>query len=51
MWDEPSLCSGWRVREVAAHMSRGVRYSLPRVAAELVKARGSLNRMTDRCAR
>lgn len=51
MWDEPSLCEGWRVREVAAHMSSGFRYSLPKVASELVKARGSLNRMTDRCAR
>ncbi|MFE2308342.1 maleylpyruvate isomerase family mycothiol-dependent enzyme [Streptomyces sp. NPDC059411] len=50
-WDEPSLCSGWRVREVVAHMSLGFRYSIPRVAKELVKARGSLNRMTDRCAR
>ncbi|MFJ3170825.1 maleylpyruvate isomerase family mycothiol-dependent enzyme [Streptomyces roseus] len=50
-WDEPSLCSGWRVREVVAHMSLGFRYSIPRVAKEIVKARGSLNRMTDRCAR
>ncbi|MFD3936232.1 maleylpyruvate isomerase family mycothiol-dependent enzyme [Streptomyces sp. NPDC058611] len=50
-WDELSLCGGWRVREVAAHMSMGFRYSIPRMAAELVKARGNLNRMTDRCAR
>ncbi|MER6046970.1 maleylpyruvate isomerase family mycothiol-dependent enzyme [Streptomyces sp. NPDC001793] len=50
-WDAPSLCAGWRVREVAAHMSLGFRYSLPKVAAELVRARGSLHRMTDRCAR
>ncbi|MDT9691517.1 maleylpyruvate isomerase family mycothiol-dependent enzyme [Streptomyces sp. P9(2023)] len=50
-WDEPTLCTGWRVREVVAHMSLGFRYSLPKVAAELVRAGGSLNRMTDRCAR
>ncbi|MBB1258094.1 maleylpyruvate isomerase family mycothiol-dependent enzyme [Streptomyces alkaliterrae] len=50
-WDEPSLCTGWRVREVAAHMSLGFRYSFPKLAGELVKARGSLDRMTDRCAR
>ncbi|WP_372411121.1 maleylpyruvate isomerase family mycothiol-dependent enzyme [Streptomyces luteireticuli] len=50
-WDAPSLCAGWRVREVAAHMSLGFRYSLPRVALELVRARGGLHRMTDRCAR
>ncbi|MFD7233855.1 maleylpyruvate isomerase family mycothiol-dependent enzyme [Streptomyces syringium] len=50
-WDAPTLCAGWRVREVAAHMSLGFRYSFPQVAWELVKARGSLDRMTDRCAR
>ncbi|MFI8939784.1 maleylpyruvate isomerase family mycothiol-dependent enzyme [Streptomyces syringium] len=50
-WDAPTLCAGWRVREVAAHMSLGFRYSFPRVAWELAKARGSLDRMTDRCAR
>ncbi|MEV5379885.1 MULTISPECIES: maleylpyruvate isomerase family mycothiol-dependent enzyme [Streptomyces] len=50
-WEAPSLCAGWRVRDVAAHMSMGFRYSLPQVLAQLVKARGSLHRMTDRLAR
>ncbi|MEU6085152.1 maleylpyruvate isomerase family mycothiol-dependent enzyme [Streptomyces sp. NPDC047108] len=50
-WEVPSLCAGWRVREVAAHMSLGFRYSRSAVAAELLRARGSLHRMTDRCAR
>ncbi|KUF16967.1 maleylpyruvate isomerase family mycothiol-dependent enzyme [Streptomyces silvensis] len=50
-WEAPSLCSGWRVREVAAHMSLGFRRSLPRVLWELAKAGGSLHRMTDRTAR
>ncbi|MCX5193951.1 maleylpyruvate isomerase family mycothiol-dependent enzyme [Streptomyces sp. NBC_00249] len=50
-WDAPSLCAGWTVREVAAHMSLGFRTSLPGFAAELLKARGSLHRMTDRTAR
>lgn len=50
-WDAPSLCAGWRVREVAAHMSLGFRTSLPGFAAELLRARGSLHRMTDRTAR
>ncbi|WP_369215487.1 maleylpyruvate isomerase family mycothiol-dependent enzyme [Streptomyces flavofungini] len=50
-WDAPSLCAGWRVREVVAHMSLGFRHSLPRTLAELLRARGSLHRMTDRCAR
>ncbi|MFB7614282.1 maleylpyruvate isomerase family mycothiol-dependent enzyme [Kitasatospora sp. NPDC056181] len=50
-WDAPSLCAGWRVREVAAHMSTGFRHSLPRTALELARARGNLHRMTDRTAR
>ena len=50
-WDAPTLCAGWRVREVAAHMSMGFRYSLPRMVLELVKAGGDVNRMADRRAR
>ncbi|WP_327392337.1 maleylpyruvate isomerase family mycothiol-dependent enzyme [Streptomyces sp. NBC_01186] len=50
-WDAPSLCAGWRVREVAAHMSLGFRCPLPRMMRELIVARGSLHRMTDQCAR
>ncbi|MFD8980386.1 maleylpyruvate isomerase family mycothiol-dependent enzyme [Streptomyces sp. NPDC059564] len=49
-WDAPTLCGGWRVREVAAHMTMGFRYSLAKTAWELIRARGSLHRMTDRCA-
>ncbi|MFM9370898.1 maleylpyruvate isomerase family mycothiol-dependent enzyme [Streptomyces sp. Da 82-17] len=49
-WDAPSLCAGWRVREVAAHMSMGFRYSVPRVLGHLIRAGGSLHRMTDRLA-
>jgi uncharacterized protein (TIGR03083 family) len=50
-WNTPSLCSGWRVREVLAHITMPFRYSLPRVAWEMVKARGSFDRMADRRAR
>lgn len=50
-WDAPTLCGGWRVREVAAHMTMGFRYSLSKTAWELIRSRGSLHRMTDRCAR
>ncbi|MEU3355105.1 maleylpyruvate isomerase family mycothiol-dependent enzyme [Streptomyces sp. NPDC037389] len=50
-WDAPSLCAGWRVREVAAHMSQGFRYSFGRTALELARAGGNLHRMTDRLAR
>ncbi|MFE1176193.1 maleylpyruvate isomerase family mycothiol-dependent enzyme [Streptomyces sp. NPDC058773] len=50
-WNAPSLCEGWRVREVVAHMSMGFRLSLPATLGELVKARGNLHRMTGRVAR
>ncbi|MGW2492123.1 maleylpyruvate isomerase family mycothiol-dependent enzyme [Streptomyces sp. NPDC001606] len=50
-WDGQSLCAGWRVREVAAHMSMGFRLSLPATLGELAKARGNLHRMADRVAR
>ncbi|MFF5447540.1 maleylpyruvate isomerase family mycothiol-dependent enzyme [Streptomyces sp. NPDC012888] len=50
-WNEPSLCAGWRVREVAAHMSTGFRLSLPATMGELARERGNLHRMTDRVAR
>ncbi|MER5976108.1 maleylpyruvate isomerase family mycothiol-dependent enzyme [Streptomyces sp. NPDC001857] len=50
-WNEQSLCAGWRVREVAAHMSMGFRLSLPSMVGELVKAHGNLHRMTDQVAR
>ncbi|MFI8852620.1 maleylpyruvate isomerase family mycothiol-dependent enzyme [Streptomyces sp. NPDC053499] len=50
-WDAPSLCAGWRVREVAAHMSSGFRSSRSQMLRELLRARGNLHRMTDQCAR
>jgi hypothetical protein len=50
-WDLPSLCAGWRVREVLAHTTMPFRYSLRRVAWEITKARGSFDRMADRRAR
>lgn len=50
-WDAPTLCAGWRVREVVAHTTMPFRTSRGRVLVELVKARGNFNRMADRCAR
>ncbi len=50
-WDEHTLCAGWRVREVVAHMTLPFRHSKRRVVFELVKARGDFNRVADRCAR
>jgi uncharacterized protein (TIGR03083 family) len=50
-WDAPSLCRGWRVREVVAHITMPFRYRPPRFAFEMVRSRGNFNRMADRCAR
>ena len=50
-WDAPTLCAGWRVREVVAHTTMPFRASVGRTLVELVKARGRFNRMADRCAR
>lgn len=50
-WDAPTLCAGWRVREVVAHITMPFRYRPPRFAAEMIRSRGNFNRMADRCAR
>ena len=50
-WDEPTLCSGWRVREVVAHITMPFRYSGRRFMLELAKSRGRFNDMADRLAR
>jgi uncharacterized protein (TIGR03083 family) len=49
-WEAPSLCAGWRVREVVAHMTMPFRYSAPRFLGELLRSRGNFARMADRIA-
>jgi uncharacterized protein (TIGR03083 family) len=50
-WDSPTLCDGWRVREVVAHITMPFRYSGRRFMLELAKSRGNFNAMADRNAR
>ncbi|MFE4399321.1 MULTISPECIES: maleylpyruvate isomerase family mycothiol-dependent enzyme [Streptomycetaceae] len=50
-WNSPSLCGGWRVREVAAHLSTGFRHSTARTLLELARSGGNVHRMADRIAR
>ncbi|WP_232327707.1 maleylpyruvate isomerase family mycothiol-dependent enzyme [Herbidospora yilanensis] len=50
-WDAPTLCDGWRVREVVAHTTAPFRRSAGRTVVELVRAGGNVNRMADRLAR
>jgi uncharacterized protein (TIGR03083 family) len=49
-WDEPTLCAGWRVREVVAHVTMPFRYSGRRFVVELARSRGRFNEMADRVA-
>jgi uncharacterized protein (TIGR03083 family) len=50
-WDTPSLCAGWRVREVVAHMTMPFHYSTPWFLGQMVRSRGNFARMADRIAR
>ncbi|MFJ6795213.1 maleylpyruvate isomerase family mycothiol-dependent enzyme [Streptomyces sp. NPDC091268] len=43
-WDAPSLCAGWRVRDVAAHLTLAHLGLFPAVVA-LARARGGFDRM------
>ena len=43
-WETPSLCEGWRVREVGAHLTLAQTGLLEAMGAT-VRARGSFNRM------
>lgn len=50
-WDAPTLCAGWRPREVVAHMTMPFRLSRRQFALGMLAARGDFNRMADRYAR
>jgi uncharacterized protein (TIGR03083 family) len=50
-WETASLCTGWRVREVVAHMTMPLRLSTPQFIAEMLRSRGNFARMADRVAR
>lgn len=49
-WSTPSLCAGWRVREVLAHVTMPYRHSSLRVLRGIAAARGDFNRFADRIA-
>jgi uncharacterized protein (TIGR03083 family) len=45
-WDRPSLCAGWRIRDVAAHLVLATRPPGPwSMVVEAVRARGSFHRL------
>src|SRR3954463_80738 len=47
-WSTPSLCQGWTVREVAAHLVPPEKsMSFWSIAGQVIRYRGDLNRMVD----
>jgi uncharacterized protein (TIGR03083 family) len=49
-WEQPSLCEGWRIRDVAAHLA--LAHTGPRqVLVDMARARGSFDRMVHDTAR
>lgn len=50
-WDAATLCEGWRVREVVAHLTMPFRYPGRKFALELLRSGGRFNHMADRVAR
>lgn len=49
-WDTPSLCAGWRVREVVAHMTMAARYPEDQFMAELSRHDFDFGRLSNEIA-
>ena len=49
-WDTPSLCAGWRVREVIAHMTMAARYPEEKFMAELRRCNFDFGRLSNEIA-
>ena len=49
-WDTPSLCAGWRVREVVAHMTMAARYSEEEFMAEWRRCDFDFGRLSNEIA-
>jgi uncharacterized protein (TIGR03083 family) len=49
-WESPSLCAGWRVREVVAHMTMAARYSEQEFMAGLQRCGFDFTRFSNEVA-
>jgi uncharacterized protein (TIGR03083 family) len=49
-WDSASLCAGWRVREVVAHVTMAARYSQEQFTAELQRCNFDFTRLSNEVA-
>jgi uncharacterized protein (TIGR03083 family) len=50
LWDTPSMCSGWRVREVVAHLTMAARYPEEEFMAELRRCEFDFTRLSNELA-
>jgi uncharacterized protein (TIGR03083 family) len=50
-WATPSLCTGWTVRHVAAHLVMPFNVSLPQMMLGMARAKGNFNLFADRFAK
>lgn len=50
-WAVPSLCGGWTVREVVAHLTTATRWTVWSAVRGIVRARGDLDRLFHEVAR
>lgn len=50
IWDAPSLCEGWRVRNVVAHVTMPVRLTPEQFGAEMAAAGGDFTVLSDNVA-
>lgn len=50
VWDRPSLCQGWRVREVVAHVTMPSRLTSEQFGAEMAAAHGDFQSLSDTVA-
>jgi uncharacterized protein (TIGR03083 family) len=49
-WDSPSLCEGWLVRNVVAHVTMPARLTVEQFGAEMAAAGGDFTAMSDAIA-
>lgn len=50
LWDAPSMCEGWRVREVVAHVTMAARYDEPTFMAMLQEDGFDFTQLSNRVA-
>jgi uncharacterized protein (TIGR03083 family) len=49
-WEVPSLCGGWRVRDVAAHLASPANYAIGPFMGDLLRSGFNINKATARDA-